>query len=106
MAGTMERVAYHSDDGADYVIKQDTSNATAAGNTTATGNPNLPRRYKPRYVLAAHPTTGRERRIVIGDPANALWTASGGTISLPDFNSSMAATAFLVRGRIGERRLA
>jgi hypothetical protein len=104
MAGLMEKVVYTSDDGVDYVIKQDATNAAAAGNSGGTGNPNLPGPYHPRYILAAHPTTGRERKIVIGDPANALWVGGTSTISLPDFGAAMAATTFNVRGRIGERR--
>jgi hypothetical protein len=63
----------------------------------------------PRYILARHPTTGRERKIVIGSPTNPLWLGSGagsGTITLPDFNSLMDPTVFVVMGRIGERRLA
>jgi hypothetical protein len=106
MAGLMTKIVYTSDDGSDYVVKEDASNAAAAGNTTTTANPSLPKRHKPRHILAAHPTTGRERAIVIGDPANALWVGGTSTISLPDFAAAMAATTYLVRGRIGERRLA
>jgi hypothetical protein len=105
MAGVMIPVVYHSDNGSDYIIRMDASNSVAAGNVGATGSPNLPGRTKPRYVLAAHPTTGRERKIVVGDPANPMWLGTDDTISLPDFNADMAATVFVVRGRIGERRL-
>lgn len=105
MAGLMEKIEYVSDNGSTYVMRQDASNAAAAGNTSSTANPSLPGRTKPRYILAAHPTTGRERRIVVGDPTNALWVGGTTTISLPDFGALMAATTFLVRGRIGERRL-
>jgi hypothetical protein len=101
----MGRFNYVSDDGTTYRMTQDASNAAAAGNVAATVTVGLPKRFKPRHILAAHPTTGRERRIAIGDPANALWTGGTTTISLPDFNALMAPTAFVVRGRIGERRL-
>jgi hypothetical protein len=102
----MARYAYISDDGNTYKIHQDISNALSAGNTPDSASPDVPKRMKPRHVLAAHPTTGRERRIVIGDPANGLWTGATTTISLPDFAALMAPTAYVVRGRIGERRLA
>jgi hypothetical protein len=106
MAGTMGRFVYTSDDTVAYRIRQDVSNAAAAGNVSSALPPNLPGRYKPRYILAAHPTSGRERKIVIGDPTNAMWVGGTTTISLPDFAAAMAATSFLVRGRVGERRLA
>jgi hypothetical protein len=106
MAGLMEKIEYTSDNGTTYTCRQDLSNATAAGNSASTANVDLPRRTKPRHILAAHPTTGRERAIVIGDPTNAMWVGTVNSISLPDFAAAMAATAFVIRGRIGERRLA
>lgn len=105
MAGTMGQFEYTSDDGVTYRMRQDASNATAASNVAAGALPDMPKRYRPRHILAAHPTSGRERRIPVGDPGNALWVGGTSTISLPDFNAAMAATAFVVKGRIGERRL-
>lgn len=105
MAGAMAKYAYISDDGNTYKVHMDISNALSAGNTPNAASPDVPKRYKPRFVLAAHPTTGRERRIVIGDPANDLWVGGTTTIQLPDFANLMAPAAFVVRGRIGERRL-
>jgi hypothetical protein len=101
----MTRVDYVSDNGSTYRLRMDASNATAAGNAAATVAVDLPKRTQPRYVLAQHPTSGRERRIVIADPTSALWTGGTTTISLPDFNAAMAATNYNIRGRIGERRL-
>lgn len=106
MAGAMARYAYISDDTNTYKVRMDISNALSAGNTPDAASPDLPRRFKPRHILAAHPVTGRERSIVIGDPANALWVGGTLVISLPDFAAAMAATNYVVRGRIGERRLA
>jgi hypothetical protein len=105
VAGAIARYAYISDDTVAYKVHMDISNALSAGNTPNTANPDMPRRYHPRYILAAHPTTGRERKIVIGDPANALWVGGTATINLPDFAAAMAPAAYVVRGRIGERRL-
>lgn len=105
MAGLMSTALYVSDDGVTYRIRQDASNQVAAGNVLSVLSPNLPKRYKPRHILAAHPVSGRERRIAIGDPTNALWVGGTAIIVLPDFNALMAPTNFAIRGRIGERRL-
>ena|SRR5215216_585380 len=106
MAGPMGYFNYVDDAGATYVIKLDASNASAVGATGASPPQTLPKRTKPRYVLARHPTTGRERRITVPDPANAVWTGTGGTLGLPDFAAGMASAAHQIMGRIGERRLA
>lgn len=106
MAGPMGRYEYISDSGDTHVVRLDASNAAAQGATASTAPVDLPGRTKPRYILARHPTTGRERKIVICDPANGLFTGATTTISLPDFGAAMAATNFVVAGRIGERRLA
>jgi hypothetical protein len=99
MAGVMGEFVYVSDDGVSYRIRMDASNAAAVGATAAGTEPTKPGRTHPRYLLARHPTTGRERRITVTNPV-------GATIVLPDFNALMAATNFLVEGRIGERRFA
>jgi hypothetical protein len=104
MAGAMAPTKYISDDGNTYKFRQDASNATAVGNVAATTAVEPPKRYHLRYILAQHPTTFRERRIVVGDPANARWVGGTTTISLPDFDAAMAATTYLIKGRIGERR--
>ena len=106
MAGPMGRFEYLSDDGDTYTIRLDASNAAAVGATASTAPVNLPKRYRPRYILARHPTSGRERKIVVCDPAQGLFVGSTATISLPDFAATMAATTFNVAGRIGEKRLA
>lgn len=105
MAGTMGRFAYIGDDGTTYAVKEDSSNAAAVGNVANTTAPRPVSGLKPRYLLLAHPTNGKERKIVIGDPANPLWTAAApSTINLPDFNNLMAPVAYITRGRMGERR--
>jgi hypothetical protein len=105
MAGAMGRFNYISDNGTTYAVSLDASNGVAVGNTVASSLLSKPGRTKMRYILAQHPTSGRERRVVICDPANAIWLGTTNTVSLPDFNAAMAATAFIIRGRIGERRL-
>jgi hypothetical protein len=106
MAGPVTRVEYVSDDGNSYRVKMDASNATAAGNEPATSTVRLPTGYRPRYVLATHPTTGRQRKIVVCDPGVALWTGSVATISIEEFSGTHStAMAHAVYSRVGERRL-
>lgn len=106
MAGQMTHSDYLSDDGGHYRIRQDSSNATDVGNTTATVATHLPGGYHPRYILCTHPTTGRERKVAIGDPANALWVGGDISVDLWDFTTNPSAhVAYAVLSRVGERRL-
>lgn len=108
MAGTMGRFDYISDNGTTYEIRLDSSNAAVVGAVAATSVLSKPSNIKPRYILAQHPTTGRERKLVVCDPAAAIWTGAGGTVSLADYSTALPfnATNFNVRGRIGEKRYA
>jgi hypothetical protein len=108
MAGTRTNVAYVSDDGNTYQLKMDASNATAVGAGAAAGTePFVPPRTRPRYVLAQHPDTGNQRRIMCPDPTEALWTAIGGTLALIDTSvHPSVSTTYNLRGRVGERRYA
>jgi hypothetical protein len=103
----MTRVEYQSDDGGSYRVKQDASNAAAAGNAAATSPGHLPGGYHPRYVLATHPTTGRERKIIICDPTNPIFVGGTSTISIEEYSSGAHSTtvAHAVLSRVGERRL-
>ena len=106
MAGPSTRVEYQSDDGSSYRVKQDASNAAAAGNAAASSPAHLPGGYHPRYILATHPTTGRERKIIICDPGNALFVGGTNSISLEEYSGTHSATvAHAVLSRVGERRL-
>lgn len=107
MAGPTTRIEYQSDDGSSYRVKMDASNATAAGNAAATSTTHLPGGYHPRYVLATHPTTGRERKIVIADPANALFVGGDSSILIEEFSAGAHSTTVehAVLSRVGERRL-
>lgn len=106
MAGPSTRIEYQSDDGSSYRVKQDASNAAAAGNAAATSTVHLPGGYHPRYVLATHPVTGRERKIVIADPANAIFVGGTSTITLEEYSGlHSTALAHAVLSRVGERRL-
>jgi hypothetical protein len=106
MAGPTTHVEYQSDDGGSYRLKMDASNAAAVGNAAATSASHLPGGYHPRYILATHPTTGRERKLVICDPANALFVGGTSTVSIEEFSGTHSATvAHAVLSRVGERRL-
>ena len=105
MAGALAHYEDISDDGTTYRMRMDISKALSAGNTPMTSGPNLPHGYHPRYINASHPTTGRERRIVIGDPANALWVGGDVAIDLVDFGTTPSATvAYNALSRVGEKR--
>lgn len=108
MPGSMIWVDYISDDGETYSIAQDESNAAAAGNTptASAATPKLPLGYEPRHLFCVYPTNGSKRKIVIGDPANALWDGTDNDISLVNYASATpAAVTFDVQGRVGEKRL-
>jgi hypothetical protein len=100
----MSRINYVSDNGVTYVVRQDASNQAAAGNLAATVTAGLPGRTRPRYILARNPTSGRERKIVIGAIANAMWVGGTTTITLPDFDDDMTPVTYDIAGRIGEKR--
>lgn len=104
MAGVMSRINYVSDDGNTYVVRQDASNQAAAGNLAATVTVGLPGRHRPRYILARNPTSGRERKIVVGASTNGMWTGATATITLPDFDDDMTPVTYNIAGRIGEKR--
>jgi hypothetical protein len=105
MAGHMGAYNYVSDDGNTYRAKLDVTNAAAVGAVAATTAVPKPGSMHPRYILAMHPDTGRERRITCPNPDNTLWVGDGSqqVISLRDYDTNLAAN-FLVKGRIGERR--
>jgi hypothetical protein len=109
MAGRLELIDYVGDNGVTVQWPQDVSNAVAAGNTHTSVTVGPAKGMRPRYILARHPTTGRQRKIVIGNPTNPLWLGSGagsGVITLPDFDATMDPTVYVVQGRMGERRFA
>lgn len=105
MAGTMGHFTYTDDGGNPWRVRLDASNAAAVGGVAAATGLNKPSGLVERYLLAEHPTTGRERRIICPDPTNPLWLGGTSTISLIDFNTNTAVT-FNIRGRIGEKRTA
>jgi hypothetical protein len=108
MAGPRGLYVYGSDDGNDYRVKLDASNATAIAAVVSDGSqPDLPKRTRPRYILAQHPTSGQQRKIIVPDTAALQWPASGGTLSLVDTSVHPSVmTAYVLKGRVGEKRYA
>lgn len=105
MAGPSSHIEYISDDTGHYRVRMDTGNAAAAGNTPAVSTVHVPSGYEPRYVLATHPTTGNERKIVIGDPANAMWVGGTSSIVLEEYSGTHStALAHAILSRVGEKR--
>lgn len=106
MAGPLGEFDYISDDGNTYAVRMDASNAAAVGASAATTAATMSRRYRPRYLLAKHPTTGRERRIIVPDPTETVWTTTAvTTLALIDVGvHPSVSTNYQVAGRVGERR--
>lgn len=97
---------YISDNGTTYQRKSIDVVATALGNTAEAlgAHARLPSQIKPRYVLGKDATTGREVRMIIGDPANTIWTTAT-TVAYPNPRTTGTRT-LNVAGRIAEKRYA
>jgi hypothetical protein len=99
---------YVSDNGSTFQRKTLTDVAAALGNTTEAlgAHPKVPSSIKPRYVLGKDATTGREVRLIIGDPTNTIWTTAT-TVSYPNPNNRTGTARTLnVAGRVAEKRYA
>jgi hypothetical protein len=108
VAGLKGVYVYHSDDGNPYNVGMDAGNATAAGFVAAAAGaiPNKPRSYHMRHVNLQHPTTGKERSVAVPTAASALYVGGTATLTIEDFTTSPSApVAYVVKGRMGERRL-
>jgi hypothetical protein len=104
MSGPMAHFDYVSDSGTTYNVLLNSAEATLTGGTTpSTSVLSKPMGVKPRYLLAQHPTTGRERKIKCPNPTNALWLGGTNTISLAQLGSATA-VVYNIMGRVGEKR--
>ena len=109
MSGPLKLYNYVSDNGTTYHIRLDETNASAVGADEATppAVSDKPQRMRPRYLLARHPDTGRQTKVVCPDPTHGAWLGSVGTLSLHDgFVFPSAAVTYTIQGRIGEKRYA
>lgn len=117
MAGSRKWVKYKTDGGQFYSVNLDESNAEAAGfaditiadEIAGTVPPLLPKGYEMRYVNVSEPSSGSNRKIYVGDPANGLVT--GSIISLllwvfSDASNVSSAVSWVVRSFVGERNRA
>jgi hypothetical protein len=104
MSGPMAHFDYVSDNGNTYPFLLNAAEATAVGGVTPpTTVLNKLSGMVPRYILAQHPTTGRERKIKCPNPADAHWVGGTNTISLPQVGSATP-VVYDIRGRVGEKR--
>ena len=84
MAGKLNYYDYKSDNGSEYVVFMDESNAVAVGNVdAAAGGTGLPTEISPRYITYST-TVGSgaaarkiSRRVIVGDVENVKWTSPG-----------------------------
>ncbi len=104
MSGPMAHVDYVSDNGNTYNILLNSAEAALMGGVIpAVSTLNKPSGLVPRYILAQHPTTGRERKIKCPNPTDAHWVGGTVTVSLPQMGSATA-VVYNIRGRVGEKR--
>lgn len=107
MAGAASRIEYVSDNGTHYYKLNPNWQNTIAGNDPSSATIPLPKGTECRYRMMMDPATGREWKIVVGDPTSAFWTdapgtAYGASITVP---VGETITGTLIAGAIGERRL-
>lgn len=93
MAGSLKWFVYTADNGSQYGVKLDESNAKAAGFPDYAGGaagsfPQLPRGARMRY---ANVVSGQvKRRIYVPSTTAPLWTNPATTVPLLDFSTSAA----------------
>lgn len=102
MAGIMGRFKYISDDGNNYKLKLDSSNATTVGGVAATTEGWYQKGWVPRYLLAENATYGK-RKVVCPDPTDAHWVGGTATLALEVVSVATPPT-FTISGRFGEKR--
>lgn len=106
MAGAMGSFVYTDDDGNDWKLRMDASNAAISGMAAYDGDPvleDLPRAKVPRYRLLRNPNNGRYRKIIAGDTSHAFWTSGMGTVqAIFDYYTNASAN-YTLRGKVGER---
>lgn len=111
MAGSITTFAYTSDEGVEYNINLDRSNAIAAGGLAgksaaaeAAGaflKASSKRPLQPRYIIASLSGDDNvKRRVVVTDPASAVW------LSATQINLEVngAVEVFDITAKIGEQR--
>lgn len=102
MAGSLKWMVYQQDNGAECAMRIDESNGEQGGFTDVTTDgtpPECPKSLKPRYVNGVDANGGG--RLLIGDPANELYT-DGGTFTANGRTFSITSS----RGEKGRRVIA
>ena len=122
MPGSRRWFQYVDDAAVAYAMEQDEGNGLAVGNDLlASQAPTLPKRLRPRHVMAEWVHTGTvgegtgisKRKIVVGKIADYNALTLGGTLTLPEYQSVPTGTpttpnveqAFIITAKVPERLL-
>lgn len=107
MAGAASRIEYVSDNGTHYYKLNPNWQNDIAGNAAATATVPLPKGTECRYRMMMDPGTGREWKVVVGNPGSGFWTNAPGTAHGTDITVPVGETitGAVQAGAIGERRL-
>lgn len=108
MAGILKFFRYLSDDGNEYAVELDSSNASLSGFGLLPylGNPILTRQplgMRLRSLTAIEPDQGLRRRLVVGKPDCPAWLGQVQTVTLIDYND-LSDAPFEIVARIPERQ--
>ena len=97
MAGSRKWMIYVADDGTEYAVQIDESNAEALGFQDITADNvttlPLPKGYKMRSVSVQDPVSGARRELPVGTAVASVTIAAAVGILLPLLNASGLATA-------------
>lgn len=106
MAGTIGHYKYSSDDGQDYLVRLDDSNAALLGGVAiAPGSlPSPPNGYDLRYLYVEHPASHQRRKLPAPDSSDGHWTGGSPTVTMHWQEGDAGTVAAIIRGRVGERR--
>lgn len=98
---------YRSDDGSDYLVSMDDSNAAATGfvaaaSPTNDSTPNLPTGYTMRQINCYRSANNGRRRVPCPQPTSTKFV-DGGTIDLAEVGV-VASQTYVITSAIGEKR--
>lgn len=110
MAGSISYQVYTSDNGQDYAIRVDRTNAlavNASASATPAALPNIeiPKNIKPRYALYTDTTGNIKRRVVLLKPSDVAALLADDNFTPPEETSALRIT-FIVGEKIRLPKLA
>jgi hypothetical protein len=110
MAGSISYQVYQSDNGQNYAIRMDRSNALAV-NASASATPaalpaiELPKNIKPRYALYTDATGNIKRKVVLLKPSDVAALVANASLTPPEESATLRIT-FVVGEKIRLPKLA